>query len=250
MVNISDQLGRFVSPDILIPDPADPQSYNRYAYVLNNPLRLVDASGHFGEEIHRDLTYEVVYYAALYYGRAYGLEDDEAKALAADLAGAISDANQAVDNAIGPDSSLLPGTPHWYNHSQAADAAQQGVDNLDPEEFGRAMHGVQDYFSHFGQGFIGESGDAGEELYERLLAEDNHDTFATEDEWRERSRSWGHLTVPGATSWDDFDRDDSRCEEMVEETVMWAHRFVRAWFEDRYGPRIYHEWDSWRHMIE
>ena len=32
----SAELGRFVSPDILIPDPADPQSYNRYAYVLNN----------------------------------------------------------------------------------------------------------------------------------------------------------------------------------------------------------------------
>ena len=29
-----------------MPDPADPQSLNRYGYVLNNPLRYTDPSGH------------------------------------------------------------------------------------------------------------------------------------------------------------------------------------------------------------
>ncbi len=28
------------------PDPANPQSLNRYAYVLNNPLKYTDPSGH------------------------------------------------------------------------------------------------------------------------------------------------------------------------------------------------------------
>jgi len=39
-------LGRFISADTVVPNPGNPQSLNRYAYVLGNPLRLVDPSGH------------------------------------------------------------------------------------------------------------------------------------------------------------------------------------------------------------
>ncbi|NOX63382.1 MAG: RHS repeat-associated core domain-containing protein, partial [Chloroflexi bacterium] len=35
-------LGRFIQPDTIVPNPGDPQSLNRYAYVLNNPLRYTD----------------------------------------------------------------------------------------------------------------------------------------------------------------------------------------------------------------
>ncbi len=38
-------LGRFISPDRLVPDPSDPQSLNRYTYCLNNPLIYTDPSG-------------------------------------------------------------------------------------------------------------------------------------------------------------------------------------------------------------
>lgn len=40
------QLGRFVSPDTIVPDPANPQSHNRYAYAYNSPLKYTDPSGH------------------------------------------------------------------------------------------------------------------------------------------------------------------------------------------------------------
>jgi RHS repeat-associated protein len=39
-------LGRFVCPDTIVPNPANPQSWNRFTYVLNNPLRYTDPSGH------------------------------------------------------------------------------------------------------------------------------------------------------------------------------------------------------------
>jgi hypothetical protein len=35
-----------LQPDSLIPDPANPQAWNRFSYGLNNPLRYTDPSGH------------------------------------------------------------------------------------------------------------------------------------------------------------------------------------------------------------
>ncbi|MGB9873121.1 MAG: RHS repeat domain-containing protein, partial [Anaerolineae bacterium] len=39
-------LGRFISADVLVPNPAAPQLLNRYAYVRNSPLVYVDERGH------------------------------------------------------------------------------------------------------------------------------------------------------------------------------------------------------------
>jgi len=50
-------IGRFISPDTFIPNPANSQSYNRYSYVLNNALRYVDPTGHFNASINADLTH-------------------------------------------------------------------------------------------------------------------------------------------------------------------------------------------------
>lgn len=41
--------GRFLSPDPFIQDPTNTQNFNRYSYVLNNPLSLSDPTG-FGQE--------------------------------------------------------------------------------------------------------------------------------------------------------------------------------------------------------
>ncbi|MEM9361245.1 MAG: RHS repeat-associated core domain-containing protein [Bacteroidota bacterium] len=39
------QVGRFLSPDNFIQDPYNTQNYNRYGYVLNNPLVVADPNG-------------------------------------------------------------------------------------------------------------------------------------------------------------------------------------------------------------
>lgn len=44
-------LGRFIQPDPFIQDPSDPQTLNRYTYVRNNPVNLVDLSGNFWQFI-------------------------------------------------------------------------------------------------------------------------------------------------------------------------------------------------------
>lgn len=41
----SSTLGRFMSPDPLSGSPGNPQSWNRYSYVQNNPLNATDSSG-------------------------------------------------------------------------------------------------------------------------------------------------------------------------------------------------------------
>jgi RHS repeat-associated protein len=50
----SPALGRFVQPDSIIPNPANPQAFNRFGYVINNPTNHIDPTGH---------QYQLLYYA-------------------------------------------------------------------------------------------------------------------------------------------------------------------------------------------
>ena len=43
-------IGRFISADTIVANPNNPQNLNRYAYVLNNPLRYVDPTGHYCDD--------------------------------------------------------------------------------------------------------------------------------------------------------------------------------------------------------
>jgi RHS repeat-associated protein len=43
-------IGRFISADTIVPEPGNPQALNRYSYVINNPMRYNDPTGHcYGE---------------------------------------------------------------------------------------------------------------------------------------------------------------------------------------------------------
>ena len=40
-------LGRFIQPDSIVPSVSNPQAFNRYSYVLNQPVNFNDPTGHF-----------------------------------------------------------------------------------------------------------------------------------------------------------------------------------------------------------
>jgi len=39
-------LGRFTQADTIVPDPSDPQAFDRYGYARGNPIRYTDPTGH------------------------------------------------------------------------------------------------------------------------------------------------------------------------------------------------------------
>ena len=47
-------IGRFLTPDTIVQAPYDPQTLNRYAYCRNNPINLVDPTGHWSDEYPYD----------------------------------------------------------------------------------------------------------------------------------------------------------------------------------------------------
>jgi RHS repeat-associated protein len=46
----SPYINHFLSPDSIVPDQTNPQSWNRYSYVINNPLRYTDPTGHMMDQ--------------------------------------------------------------------------------------------------------------------------------------------------------------------------------------------------------
>jgi len=43
----SPSLGRFISADTVIPNPGNPEAFDRYAGMMNNPVRYNDPTGHW-----------------------------------------------------------------------------------------------------------------------------------------------------------------------------------------------------------
>jgi RHS repeat-associated protein len=59
-------LGRFISPDSVIPNPAYPQAWDRYAYVENNPANRFDPSGHIPIDEILDVAFLAYDFGAIY----------------------------------------------------------------------------------------------------------------------------------------------------------------------------------------
>ena len=160
-------LGRFTSPDTIIPAQQWVQGNDRYAYTSNNPIRYNDPTGHYGEDVHYDLTYQMTYAAAFQQAmnnNSYNYE--QAMVFATSLAGQVAQADLDVDSFSKrpQDTSVLrPGeytisteygtisidngnTPHWWTTPEAESVLNSAETTGD---FGRAMHGYQDSYSHW-----------------------------------------------------------------------------------------------------
>jgi hypothetical protein len=212
-------------------------------FVLGNPLRYRDPTGHYHSDVHQDLTQKWTYLSVLQMARTYGMGIREANALATNLSEQVANADQGVDCKSCSDSSARrSGVLHWMSHSEAARNMAEVVQSGDPEAFGRTLHSIQDYYSHFGQGFNLERDDAGQELYRKLLSEDDLDPAlygGLDLETRmENAGDWGHSWTTFST---EFDADEFLWSDewdllMVSETKDWIWLFLQIYFELNYGP--------------
>jgi RHS repeat-associated protein len=133
-------LGRFLSVDPALGNPANPQSWNRYSYVQNQPINFLDGTGAYREDFHRDLT--------LVLAIAAGYTPSAAFAIAA--ATQLPDEDGRSPTSI----SNLPGREGWHfvtgeRLQNLKDIASMSHSSYD---IGSFLHALQDSFSHAGYG--------------------------------------------------------------------------------------------------
>ena len=148
----SSATGRFMSvdPSNKSINKLNPQSWNRYTYTLNNPLRFVDDNGKWSREIHEQII-----------DRAFpGLSATQRNQLKQTSAWVDRIAGQTKahshEHAMrGPDENPADARraidQNIQNHEQAAQRAQGGtpehagqIDDGALKEFGQALHTVED----------------------------------------------------------------------------------------------------------
>jgi RHS repeat-associated protein len=150
-------IGRFISSDPLLLDEGskplasvlpNPQSLNRYSYVANNPVIMIDETGEYHKDVHYDLT--------LYLGMIAGLKYDQSKDVA-HYDQWVDDNPQTmpfdVHHPYYSARNYFNKTTEYYHFATRKDAISRLDDALGDnslEEFGTALHTFQDTYSHAG----------------------------------------------------------------------------------------------------
>jgi RHS repeat-associated protein len=131
----SPALARFASLDSVGGEPGSSQSWNRYLYTRNNPLRAVDPTGLYEQDVHRSLT------AVL--ALAAGFD--------AKTAGTIAAANQAVDD--DRSTGAFAGRSarqnyHFTSESRRKVLWESFASSKSADDLGVYLHSLQDSYSH------------------------------------------------------------------------------------------------------
>jgi RHS repeat-associated protein len=82
-------LGRFLQPDPIIQSPGNPQNWNAYSYVFNNPYKYTDPTGYLGQT-ERQLVAVVVAIVAAIFQQYYISEGMLSAAFAVTVAGGFA----------------------------------------------------------------------------------------------------------------------------------------------------------------
>jgi len=142
--------GRFLSVDIESASLSTPQSFNKYQYCLNNPLRYVDPDGRYNRDVHYELT--------LVLALAVGFPEKVAQQIAF--------ATQDVDD--NPAKQPMPsrhgfGTDRRRKYHFTTEQQRQELWNIfagsgSADDLGDYLHAMQDSYSHAGfEPFIGHA---------------------------------------------------------------------------------------------
>jgi len=219
-------LGRFVSADTIAPGVGG-QALDRYMYVGGNPLRYRDPSGHYGKDVHEDLTSRIAGEIAANC-RAIALQVDrgepvrrtdhiaqwsevDSQAIAhyneyTDRHWATSPVNfEEVEN----DGRTVAEYYHFVSLEEAESRLQAAISDRDVAAFGQALHAYQDYWSHTRRGYTVPGGQAGIERMHSVCPECR--LLENEDTLNQRARLVGHFPA----RWNDLydastDADDVR----------------------------------------
>jgi RHS repeat-associated protein len=232
-------LNRFLSPDSIIPQPANPQSFNRYSYVEGNPCRYIDATGHYKFDVHHTRTQSWVWELEM---KVFVYRDLPLDASMDNLYALIADANNDVDVEAAVEFATCPGrecgqTPdpslggatheQYYHYPGKADAEarlMKAIKGKNPTAFGRALHSYQDYYAHTLNGFTASKGDIGSlfsNCPECFLEESYGDLF-------DRARGLGHDGI----SWpDEFDLTDQHDIDMMNGTKWYILLFLVEYYD-------------------
>ena len=111
-------LGRFLQADPFVQAPTNSQNYNRYSYVLNNPLSHTDPSGYFFKKLKKFVKryWRIAVAAVATYvtaGAASGWATSWAASMG--MTTTVSVAGLGSFTMLSTTGSIFAGSSHWSN---------------------------------------------------------------------------------------------------------------------------------------